>query len=370
MYSESGKQWERERAETGKAETNGQTSDSGEPEEQQHWQPGGDNPTGWDAMTGDVFILDAPKDVPALWGKGQQVLWAEGESLMIGSQPGLGKTTLAGQLILGQLGISDGMVLDLPVREIDGQILYLAMDRPPQISRSMQRQFTEGDRDVLRERLIVRKGPPVADLAKDTTLLARMADYYQAAVIYVDSVKDAAIKLSDDEVGAAYNRARQQLTANGVQLGELHHTRKLSSAADSKQLLADIYGSTWLTAGAGSVILLTGEPGDLVVGFRHVKPVMEVLGPFDLSVDPDGGLFSINPDTAVDVVELVTRWGTTGLTAAQLACVMFRTDNPSRAETARAARRLMKLTTDGQLTHMPGTKGGAKGEGAASWFVA
>ena len=35
--------------------------------------------------------------------------------------------------------------------------------------------------------------------------------------------------------------------------------------------LADVYGSRWLTAGMGSVLLLWGEPGDLVVEVRHLK---------------------------------------------------------------------------------------------------
>ncbi len=85
------------------------------------------------ALSGDVFIFDDPKDVPALSGNGSQVLWAEGEALMVASLPGLGKTTLAGLLVRAQLGLGEGRALSLPVREISGTILYLAMDRPTQI---------------------------------------------------------------------------------------------------------------------------------------------------------------------------------------------------------------------------------------------
>ena len=58
-----------------------------------------------------------PDTVPALWGDGTEVLWAEDESLMIAGPMGLGKTTLAVLLMHAQLGVGDGTVLGLPVAE-------------------------------------------------------------------------------------------------------------------------------------------------------------------------------------------------------------------------------------------------------------
>ena len=46
-------------------------------------------------VDGGTFILDIPEAIPALWGDGDDVLWAQGESLMIAGPLGLGKTTLA-----------------------------------------------------------------------------------------------------------------------------------------------------------------------------------------------------------------------------------------------------------------------------------
>jgi hypothetical protein len=348
-----------------KADTNGEATDL---EERPRWQPNGDNPPGWHAVNGATCILDAPDTIPALWGKGTDVLWAEGESLMIASPPGVGKTTTVGMLIRAQLGIGEQLVFDLPVAEIDGNILYLAMDRPPQISRSMRRQFSEQDRDALQRRLIVRKGPPIRDLAADTSLLLNMAEFYASKVVYVDSVKDAALGLRDDEVGAAYNVARQRLTAAGVQLCDLHHTRKLPRDADQKdQKLSEIYGSTWLVAGAGSVILLTGEAGDLIVGFRHVKPPMDVVGPFDLLLDLDTGTLKIDTAAEVDLVRLVGSGGIYGKSASQCAMALFRTDRPDRAQIEKARRKLDKLTTAGRLRRSDSGKGAGH---AATWFEA
>ena len=90
-------------------------------------------------------------------------------------------------------------------------------------------------------------------------------------MVIVDSLKDAAVRLSEDAVGAQWNRARQHLLAQGCQVLELHHSTKRGPAGAPISGVADIYGSTWLTSGCGSIILLTGEPGDPIVSFRHVK---------------------------------------------------------------------------------------------------
>jgi hypothetical protein len=42
----------------------------------------------------------------------------------------------------------------------------------------------------------------------------------------------------------------------------------------------DVYGSTWLTAGTGSVILLHGEPGDPIVSMHHLKKPVAEGGPY------------------------------------------------------------------------------------------
>jgi hypothetical protein len=186
------------------------------------------------AVDGADFILDQPTGVPAIWGRGSQVLWAPGEALMIAGGQGLGKTTLAGLLMRALLGLV-GAVLGLPVTDSGCKILYLAMDRPSQIARSMARQFGESDREVLAERVKFWKGPPPRDFAASPTMLARIAEYYGAGVVFVDSLKDAAVRLSEDSVGAQYNRARQhrqRRQAGGVMSRGFNHA---SITLDSKR---------------------------------------------------------------------------------------------------------------------------------------
>lgn len=318
---------------------------------------------------GAAFILDQPAAIPAIWGEGSRVLWAEGEALMIAGGQGLGKTTLAGQLVRALLGVGDGTVLGLPVVPQGDPVLYLAMDRPRQIARSLGRQFAEHDRSALGG-LIVRAGPPPADMAAQPLLLVGMASELGARVVVVDSLKDAAIKLSDDAVGAAYNRARQALLHTGVQLLELHHVVKHGVKPGAPLTsVADIYGSTWLTSGAGSVVLLSGEPGDPIVGFRHVKQPAEEVGPYRLLHDQAAGLLSI--EHGVNLVELVRMAGPVdGLTAKAAAQAITEKPNPSRADIEKARRRLDQLTADGVLARVEGGRGGGNERQITAWFLA
>lgn len=320
-------------------------------------------------VDGASFVLDQPPTIPAVWGEGNRVLWAEGEALMIAGGQGLGKTTLAGQLVRALLGVGDGKVLGLPVTPAaGGPVLYLAMDRPRQIARALGRQFSEHDRAALAG-LIVRAGPPPADIAAQPLLLAGLAAEVDAEVVIVDSLKDAAVGLSDDQVGAAYNRARQTVLHNGVQLLELHHVVKRGAHPGGPiTSVADIYGSTWLTSGAGSVVLLHGEPGDPIIGFRHVKQPAEEVGPYRLLHDQGAGVLSI--EHGVDLVELVRVGGPEGLTAKGAAQAITEKPNPSRAEVEKARRRLDQLAGDGVLVRLDGGRGGGDTRQTAAWFLA
>jgi hypothetical protein len=232
------------------------------------------------------------------------------------------------------------MVLDLPV--IQGRrVLYLAMDRPRQISRAFLRQCGNEHRGVLDQKLVVWTGPPPADLAQRTELLTQLAEKANADVVVVDSLKDAAVGLSADEVGSGWNRAAQKLLATGRNLLVLHHRKKQSSSA--KTGLDDVYGSTWLTSGMGSVVLLDGDPGDSQVEFRQLKiPVAEV-GPFKVSHDQARGLMSIVKQ--VDLYAVAKAEET--ISVKRAAELLFESSSPRDVEKAR--RQLERLVKRGEL---------------------
>lgn len=315
---------------------------------------------------GASFILDRPEGTPAIWGHGNEVLWAKGEALMIAGPQGLGKTTLAGQLLRAMIGVGTPEVLGLPVMT-GGKVLYLAMDRPAQIARAHGRAFTAEDRDLLSERLIIHRGPPPYDLAKNTDVLANMCLAAGAQAVVVDSLKDAALGLSEDEVGAGYNRARQTALAAGVQVLELHHTTKRGANGNPIGDIGDVYGSTWLTSGSGSVILLTGNPGDPIIGMKHLKQPSDEVGPYRLNHDQAAGTMSISHGT--DLVDLVRGAGPGGLSTKAAASAIFETERPTRNDIEKARRRLSKLADDNLLIAQERTTPGG-GKAQTAWFLA
>ena len=296
---------------------------------------------------GGSFILDTdPVPVP-VWGDGEQVCWADGEALIIAAPQGVGKTTMAQQLALGRCGFPEyATLLGYPIVPGQRRVLYLAMDRPKQAARSFRRMVGEAWRAELDERLVVWQGPPPYDLAKYPSLLLKLSNDADADTVLVDSLKDAAIGLSDDDVGAAYNRARQTALAGGVQVGELHHLRKaLSGAKAEHPTIDDVYGSTWLTSGAGSVILLNGAPGDPIIGMHHLKQPASEVGPYKILHDHDRGRSTIWH--AVDLVELVRARGS--ITALDAARALQDTDKPNPAGREKARKRLHRLVGTGHL---------------------
>lgn len=314
-------------------------------------------------VSGGSFILDQPDTPPAVWGRDDTVCWAEGEALMLCGPAGVGKTTLANQLVAARLGLLDGDVLGLPVRPGAKKVLYLAMDRPPQISRALARLFSPADRQLLDERLVVWKGPPPYDMARRTELLAEMCAHFGADTVVVDSLKDAVLKLSEDESGSGYNRARQRALVEGVQVLELHHQRKASADNKKPSRIDDVYGSTWLTAGAGSVFVLWGQPGDPVVELIHLKQPMVEFGPHMIRHDHDAGRSAL--EGATDLLQIVRNQRQVGITAELAAKSLYMSDTPSRAEKEKARRRLETYERTGELVSKSGDH-----STPTKWFLA
>lgn len=244
-------------------------------------------------LNGAHAMLDLEVATTPIWGQGDEVAWADGESLLIAGGIGAGKTTIASQLVAARLGIID-TVLDMPVEPAEGRVGYLAMDRPKQAIKSLRRILgDEAHRELLEERLRVWYGPLAADVATHPKMLIDMCRAEGIDTLFVDSAKDAAVGLTDDAVGAGFNQAMQILLAEGTQVVILHHNRKATSDGKQPKHLDDIYGSTWIPAGAGSAIILWQDPsrerGERVE-FIHVKEPATNLGRFGVKHDHKAGI--------------------------------------------------------------------------------
>jgi KaiC/GvpD/RAD55 family RecA-like ATPase len=311
-------------------------------------------------IDGAAFIFRVEADEPAIWGDGHRVLWAPGEALMVTGPPGVGKTTTVQQLVLARIGLADDF-LGFPVQKTASRVLYLAMDRPRQIARSMRRMVDDGDRDVLAERLMVWQGPLPADVAKSPDILLAMCQYYGADTLIVDSVKDAALGLADTERAGMYNRARQRALAADIEVVEISHQVKKGANGTAPKTLADVHGGMELTAGAGSVILIWGQAGDPVVEFHHLKQPAEMIGPLSLMHEHESGRTTI--EDRIDAVDVLKAEPWKVWSAPDIASALSDSaGKPNRGQVERVRRKLDKLAGEGLVLRMEQGAAGAFGK--------
>ncbi len=164
-------------------------------------------------------------------------------------------------------------------------------------------------------------------------------------MVVVDSLKDAAVGLVDDAVGAGYNRARQTALAAGIEVVELHHLVKRGPNGTKPTTLADVYGSMHLTAGAGSVVLIWGDAGDPVVELRHLKQPRGEVGPLQITHDHARGISTVAE--GADLMAML-RNRPDGLTAKVAAGLPFGTEKATPGQTEKARRELNRLVSAGQ----------------------
>jgi replicative DNA helicase len=295
-------------------------------------------------VDGAAFILDAPTTVPAVLGDDSDILWACGEPLLVVGPTGVGKTTLSGQLTRGRLGL-DTQFLGLPVAAGRERVLYIAADRPRQAQRALRRIFTEADRETLRERLIVWRGPLPFDIGREPDKLAPFTASHDADTLVIDSLTNVALDLSKDETGARVNHALQATIATGIEVVANHHQRKASANNPKPRTLSDVYGSAWLTAGAGSVLLLWGEPGDPILDLQQLKAVLGEGANMRVLVDHDSGTIERQAD--LDPAAILAKAGQSGLTANDAARLLYEAENPTRAQVEKARRQLERLRRAG-----------------------
>ena len=293
------------------------------------------------ALDAADWLHAQPEGIPAVWGSNDAVLWSEGEPLMIYGPDGVGKTSLAQQVVLHLCGVRREPLCGLPVRQMERPVLYLACDRPRQARRSLYRMVPKERHDELRGRLLIWEGPlPFAIHATPRALLD-FCQLHDAGVVIVDSLKDVAVELTKPEVALRINQAFQWLNANGVELLLLHHPRKDPAGTPAKpKTLEDVYGDRNFVAGMGSVVLLWGKGGDPIVELQHLKQPAAEYGPAKLLHDHDAGVTVLYEHSTI--TEILARAGRP-MTVLEVASLYFTSDEPSKNELEKIRRQLRKL---------------------------
>lgn len=219
-----------------------------------------------------------PEAIP-VWGVGNSILWAEGEATWIVGRAGLGKSFLACQLALSRAGIGPEKLLGYDITTDPRRVLYVAADRPKQLYRLMSRMIPENAWDNLDRAMEFAEDVPVPLSADPDAFLEWIEEKGDIGTVVIDSLKDVATGLSDDEAGNTVNLALKAVIHSGREVLVLHHNRKLEIQGQKRKPTEDdVYGSRWLAAGAGSIFFLTGEPGNAHVEFVHVKSPVNNLG--------------------------------------------------------------------------------------------
>jgi replicative DNA helicase len=304
-------------------------------------------------MVDGSFVLDAPEMIESLWGSGHEALWARGESFLICGPDGVGKTTLVQQLALAIAGIGEPEFLGLPVAPGERRVLYLACDRPTQARRSLGRMVGEPDRDLLTKRFVIWRGPLPFDLARNPEALTALARRAECDVVIIDSLKDVASDLSKEETGTGLNTSFQLAVTEGIEVLALHHQRKALQGGGKPRMLSDVYGSRWLTAGCGSVVMLWGEAGDPFIELTHLKQPDEPVGPLIIVHDHVAGRSKVADH--VDAYTEVLR-SPSGATPASVATAIY--GSADRNSTEKARRKLERLANEGKIHRSDPSQGG------------
>ncbi|VEG57132.1 Gp153 [Mycolicibacterium aurum] len=322
-----------------------------------------------------LAFIDEADNARALWGKGDEILWGEQQPLLLFGPQGVGKTTDIQQLILARAGLRDPELHGYPVEPDDRPIFYLALDRPMQIAASMQRMVDDlgpRDRRKLKRKLRFWKGHLHFKMDQAPDAFAKWVALHgrDPGILCIDSVKDACSGLLSDEHGMGFNDAVQRIIASGTEVVSNHHPRKGGKGDDAKPArLSDVYGSTWITAGHGSVLLLWAEPGAKTVEVSQLKPIREPMRPVFISREHGTGV-SATFDPKDLIVDLAVDRGEDGFTIGDAVfAVHGQTDN-FPAASGRLRHHLKTLVMQGVLRYEKG-KGGGSGGGAipARWWL-
>lgn len=302
-----------------------------------------------------VAFLESGIDTDPLWGVGSQALMAPGQGSMVFGTDGAGKSTIMQQFTLARTGLGDDEVLGFPVAQSDQPILYLALDRPEQIRRSIARMVDLTDaavRDRLKRKVIVWRGALPYHCDLDPKAFADWAMQIggdDLGLVIADSVKDMVSSCTEDSAGMGFNDTVQHITSRGVEFACCHHNRKPNAANTRPRKLADVYGSRWLTAGLGSVLNIW-KLDDRRRELTQLKtPYGNPVDPVEYADDYRRGV-SNTTDRWTDV--LVTAFvaaGEKGLTDAEAVAEAFKVgpkDESYHACRKRITRLLQRWTAD------------------------
>jgi len=208
-------------------------------------------------------------------------------------------------------------------------------------------------RTILDERLQIEHLRQLWASPDDPTMIYEAAVQADAQIVFLDSGKDIANgPLKEESSAKALMDAIQVCIANNVDIVMLHHPRKLPQDNTKKEMdIDDVYGSAWLTAGSGSVLLVQGLPGQGIFKLTQLKAPSTFVPAFDVLVDYHTG--TLTKQTIRDLGQWLKQSGMPTTVRQAVAFVTREAEedvDPDSAPYKDTKRKLQKLHTDGLVT--------------------
>ena len=282
------------------------------------------------AMDGVAF-LESGNNAPPIWGEGGQALWAPGQGQMIFGSDGVGKSAVLQQVCMARIGIRDSSVLGFNIEPSDKTILYLALDRPEQIKRSIARMVNLNDSVIysrFKEKFIFWKGVLPFSCDFDPKGFAEWCMKIggdNLGMVIGDSVKDMVSSCVDDGAGIGFNDTVQALLNYGVEVGVCHHNRKNSKDGKPRKL-DDVYGSRWLVAGLGSVLNIWKYEND-----KDRRELTQLKTPYGEAIDPIDyednyvkGISEVAQSKTGILMDALIRAGEQGMTIEDIVLLLYK----------------------------------------------
>jgi hypothetical protein len=241
------------------------------------------------------MIAEADATVPAVWGEHPHVLWSKGETFMIAGATGAGKTTLAQQILLRRIGVIMEPLMDMEVEVSERPIMYLSLDRDKQAQRSMRRMVERLPRGRLMWHADLGGYRPTAEEP------ARFVEWllmHGIGTCMLDSLYAIIGSAKDEARLEWYKTLTRELAEAEIEFLVLHHFRK-GSGEEGASLIDQVYGGAQIGWSAGSILALSGEPGDEEVEAYHVKQPAKPCGPWTLKHDHEHGITSAEKHPSV-----------------------------------------------------------------------
>jgi replicative DNA helicase len=216
---------------------------------------------------------------------------------------------------------------------------------------------TPQHKTILHNRLVIEHNRQIWAPQNDHDLIWRACQQANAGIILLDSTKDVADgPLKDEPAAKAFMDAIQVCIANDVEVLMLHHPRKGNRESTGQEESIDgVYGSTWFTAGSGSVLLVDGEGGSGTLTIKQLKAPATFTPKMNVVITYDTG--HLERTNRIDLADMLERKYPTAVKVKEIASYLTgkNTDDLETSDIEKARREANKLVEYGQATKIDGT---------------